>query len=755
VSTARLKLREDAYWAASPAGAAFLTHQGLVTLTGASVAQWVDRLTPFLDGRHTLAQLTAALPPERRQRVEEIVTALLDRGVVRIVGGDDGDDDGGGGGPGLPTADVATYRAELEFLGYFRDAPATAFARYRASPTVLLGAGRLLPAVARAGLRSGLRALRVVVTSEVPTDTAALDACAELAGQPGRAQRLDWQAAGAGDIGEVAGALDGAALVVHACDAPAPVVQPGDDSALARARLLDRLCAERGIPLVQALADGAVVWLSPAGRVGTDGPGASDGWQRRAALKGLMPRSAKPGGTDAGTPEAGPAEPAADPATADPATAVADPATAATVVANQLVHDLFRYATGVRPPPRWAQLTHIDLDTLAGREHRFLAHPFSRPATAAGEAEFLGRVEELEAGQPLGAEEFSARAVACTDARLGVFGEITEGGFAQLPVHVCQVAVSDPVGLLGPAAPAPVVTGSGVDFAGARYQAALRALETYASLAVDPRRLVTRDGAGLPGPGGATPADPHADPFVELHAALARLRAGELEGWVRAFDVAARRPRLLPAGRVFPALTRRPGGPYRPPLGVAAAFSWAQAVEGGLVAHCRALSVADATAAEEVFPLVDIDTVPAGADLAWYLAMVAALGEPVTVHDVTGPLGVPTVACSLGGRTVAYGCAASTTGALADGLGRLLLAYQARADGEPGYAPDPVPDLPPPLRGSTPRPVASHLPLGVPALAAALARRGYHAEAVPLDHDPEVFRAMPYVAHVVVTAADG
>jgi hypothetical protein len=441
------------------------------------------------------------------------------------------------------------------------------------------------------------------------------------------------------------------------------------------------------------------------------------------------------------------------------------------VVANQLVHDLFRYATGLRPPPGRSRLTHIDLGTLGSQEHRFLAHPFSVAATAPTEAEFLRGVRDLAAAQPLDAEEFSSRVVTCADARLGVFGEITEGGFAQLPVHVCQVAVSDPVSLLGPYAPAPVVTGMGVGFADARYQAALRALETYASLTVDPRRLLARDGSPLLASGSVPPDDLHADLHADLHTALAALRAGDLDGWVHALDLADNQPRLLPAGRVFPALDgpARPDLSYRPPLGVAAAYSWPEAVQAGLVRHCRELTVTDAVASPEPFPLVDTgsftdtggtrgdtgDTggVPDGEAVRWYLAMVAALGEPVTVHDVTGPLGVPTFACSLAGRTVAYGCAASATGALADGLGRLLLAYQAGADGDAAYAPDPVPDLPAHLRGSATRPVEPGPPLGVPDLVAALARRGRHAAAVPLDHDPEVHRAMPYVVHVVVTDA--
>src|SRR5262249_39366306 len=80
VNTARLALREDAYYAPSPAGAAILTHQGRVSLTGSSIYQWIERLAPFLNGQHSLPELTAALSPERRQLVEQLVTTLLDPG---------------------------------------------------------------------------------------------------------------------------------------------------------------------------------------------------------------------------------------------------------------------------------------------------------------------------------------------------------------------------------------------------------------------------------------------------------------------------------------------------------------------------------------------------------------------------------------------------------------------------------------------------------------------------------------------------
>src|SRR5262249_18344486 len=64
---------------------------------------------------------------------------------------------------------------------------------------------------------------------------------------------------------------------------------------------LDRLCAERGIPLVQAMAHGQDVWVGPAGRVGVDGPGACDGWRRLAALGGAASSTPAGGGAAAST----------------------------------------------------------------------------------------------------------------------------------------------------------------------------------------------------------------------------------------------------------------------------------------------------------------------------------------------------------------------------------------------------------------------------------------------------------------------
>jgi len=382
-------------------------------------------------------------------------------------------------------------------------------------------------------------------------------------------------------------------------------------------------------------------------------------------------------------------------------------------------------------------MMRVQLDSLVSESHGFLAHPFSLHESPEDEDQFLARLRALRAGPRLGAEEFSQRAVGLLDSHLGVFGEITEQDFTQLPIHVTQATVADPVGLLGAGSARPVVTGAGLDFAAARYQAALRAVAVYSSLMVDPRRLLTADGHDLL----SSPAD-SAD-------ALAKLRSGEMDGAVRAIGLADGRPRLLAADLVFPAL-RTPSLPYTVPCGAAAAYSWSEALEAGLVQHCRRLTIAEALASGRRFHPVDLQTGELDETAEYCQTTLESVGERVTVYDVTGSLGVPTFACALAGEVVAYGCATSATDALRDGLQQVLLYYQAQANNEWEYAPEDVPDLPSRLRTSDVRPVTSPPPLDVDTLARRLAHGGHAPAAVPLDHDQGVGRIMPYIARVVV-----
>jgi len=706
-----LLLRPDAYYAESPDGAYVLTHQGPLAFTERSVHQLVDRLAPYLDGRHTLDELTVDLPAERQEMVRNLITMLLERGVVRDVSQTDVREDAD-----VAAGSGAAYRHDVAFIGYFRDSPDRAFVRYRDMVTLVLGAGSLLTAVARAAIRSGLRQVLVVTTAECPTDLELLAAEAE------RARRDPGQRFGRRSLGDpteeaIESLLDGADLVVHASDRPM----------VERAGMLDRLCAKTDTWLAQAIVLGEHAWLGTPSAVPAGDLGWTAGWRRLTARR----RDLNPSPREADAPAVtGPAGRAPDQQEAMLGHRVA---------AGRLVREVFRVVTGpAEAEPH--RMIRVDLSTLHGESHPFVPHPFAiRAGSLPPAADLRHRVTTFERAASLTQQEFSRRAVACTGDRLGVLGVPTEREFAQTPLRVCEIEVSDPVGLLGPTASAWAVCGAGLDFETARCEAVMKAFAFYSSLMVDPRRLVTSD--------GRAPAGLDDDP----DRALSALKAGRSVSFARGYGLHDHQASLVDAARVFPAL-RGTVPPALPPPGVAAGYSWREAVEKGLIGQCRRLTISDMNAATEPFSQLDLADAPLDGRGDRYRSMLETIGEPVTVYDVTGPLGVPTVLCHLGATPAACASGLSLGDALADALEQVLLQYQARSNSQPGYAPPRSPRIPDRLRGSVRRAFRTTPPLDVAALTAAL-ERGHRPVAVPLDHDPEVNTIMPYTVHVVLTDA--
>jgi hypothetical protein len=168
--------------------------------------------------------------------------------------------------------------------------------------------------------------------------------------------------------------------------------------------------------------------------------------------------------------------------------------------------------------------------------------------------------------------------------------------------------------------------------------------------------------------------------------------------------------------------------------GVAAAPTRDDAIIDGLLAHCRTLLIG----MPGVGPMIDIGRIELDPTGARYRRLAAALPEPVRCHDLTCRLGIPAVAMELGGRTVAYTAGRTLADAVRDGLEQVLLAFQARVNDQPEYAPPPVPHLP---AGPTQEAVR------VLELTEALARQGKRVEIVPLEDE------IATVVHVVMRDA--
>jgi hypothetical protein len=701
----RLKLRDDAYYAPTGEGICILTNSGEVVLTGPSIFQWVDRLTPYLDGTHTLAELTASMTADRRAMTERVIDTLRERGVL-VTGAEEEDQ-----AHPLSSGERRRYRREIDFLGYFGPAASRSFRAYRESPVVLVGAGRMLVETAEAALRSGSRQLRVVVTGDCPADVTLLTECERHARQRDPDQRIVLAAADLADEVRLSDVLDGAGIAVYSAGR----------AAIDQVRTIDRLCGQVGIRFLSVILAGDEAWLGPFGPASGQWPGWASAWRRLLAMDGHQgtPDFVAQRGDSNGAPSGDP------PAEAAP-----------TVVANQLIREVMRLLSGTAEQPGQARMTRIDLRSLRTDQHRFLAHPFGLPAAPRDQASLLATVARLGEGEPLDPEEFSQRAVACLDPRLGVLGEVAERDFTQLPLAVSQVTVSDPVRLLGPGGPLPVVTGTGPSLDDARRAAVLRGLAVYGSLMVDPRRLHAPAGA-------PTTGDPEQD--------LAALAAGKWRGFVWGYGLADRLPHELPAAEVFPALCGVRSC-SAPPVGAAAGYDWNQALRSGLIDQCRRLTLTEVASHRQHITPISWTEVAMDARGSRYSLMVQLAGGKVEVYNATGAAGVPTLAFCLDGVTVAYTCGFSFGEALRDGLAEVLLWHQARANREPGYAPAPVPPLP--LRGRLSSPAACPAwSTDDGAVTARLAQLGWTAIAVPLDHDPEAAQIMPYLVNVVLTRA--
>jgi putative thiazole-containing bacteriocin maturation protein len=691
----RPKLKGDVYWIPVPDGVFVLSSQASRSIKGQQIAQWLDRLAPYLDGSNTVDDLVADLSADKQQMVRTLIAFLARNGYVKDATKDE---------PHSLSADEQrVYEPEISYIDYFADSAAHRFKRYRESSIVVIGSGLTLAALVRALLQAGLRRVHVMTTGECPADMTLLIEDIRLTCDRDPSQEIIHHVLAGGEDAVPADALDDADMVVHVSDRPM----------IGRALALARLCGQRRRVSLQGVVVDGCAWLGPVASPGGE-PGWEDAWRR---LQANLPGEGEGESSTYAF---------ADAPGSAPGPFLAGPTAA--IVGNHLGFTCFKHIAGVGTGTE--HLTRIDLETLRTTTHRFAAHPLARPAGPEDDLEFLARMCALKDGAPVDGDTFSQRAAECFDERLGLFTALAEGDLTQLPLSVAQVVVSNPVDLIDISSGHPYAVGVGDDFVSARRRATQRAFEIYASIMVDRRRLV--------------PAEDMAAPNSAAHQTL----------W--GFDLLDAKPRRIDAGLAFPCMTRA-AAPYTRPVGLTSGFDWAQSVTRGLLDQCAALTAAESRRCHAPFAAVDLSTLPLEEKGLRYQRILDSVGVPVSVYDITGSLGVPTYAFCVGTETIAYMAGVGCASAITEGLELVLLSYQAKANMQPQYAPPPVADLPLSLHGSASAQRGPASPqdqdLQWPSLAEALASSGYRPMIVPLDHDPAVCQILPYIFQLVIDDA--
>lgn len=719
----RPRMRGDVFYFPTPEGVYLRNNQGAFHLKGKGLARLLDLLLPYLDGQHTLEEITQQAPTEHRALINRLIEVLTTRGFIKDLT------------PDLPhqlsPAEQATYAAEIAFIEAFQDSSAWRFECYRRSRVLLIGSGLTLQALVQAALQCGLADVHVLMTSECPLEHQRLQDYLALRHQRDPRQQLhlleplNWD-----DEQAVMRALSPFEAVLHLSDRPM----------MRRSALLNRLCYQLGKLFLTATIIDTQAWLGPLVSPPQQGQEMEHGCWECAWLRLQANLSAET--------VAAPYDFADHP---EAAISYALAAPTAAVVANTLNFELFKYITEAGPQETRGHLLLIDLETLQSQRHSFTAAPHCRscrqsaPLTA---QQFRDRLVERSTGAALSQEDFSRKAAHLFDERLGLFSTLDEHNYTQIPLNIACVDLGRPAPHLALAEPWRVF-GVGTDFGAARRAATLRACECYAAWCYDPRRSLSGSAPELAGSARESlicytrSLEPAACPDPE-------------EDYLWAWELPGERIALVPAATIF-ALSAEEKLPRPLPRGVAAGMSWSEALCRALFTHGLAALEQRLAAGREPFPRVAAGALALSEAARRYEHLLTLQGFALTVYDLSVLLadwGLLAFAFCCNGETWAYTCHLQAQAAIEEGLLLCLQQAQALHNGETDYTLPPVVPLPIALRGAAS--IVPHYPPAESweqmqqALLAALQAQGRRALIVPLDHDAALSAALPYIVRVVL-----
>jgi hypothetical protein len=248
----------DIHFLPTPDGLSVRAPGHEAALNAPGLYPWFERVSPFLDGEHSVVELVEKLSPPAAQRVLGLVEFLLREGFARDAEFD------------LPhtlsPAARSLHAGMIEYLARLADSPERRFQSYRECAPVVVGSGRLLAATVLALLASGIEHLRVRVVSgeagaEADTDRAVLaESLAPLLHRDPDV-RLEFAEGEPGDLPADAGAL------LYVSDRPDP----------ARAARMCELADDKGLRYGSALPDGDRLVVDRVALPGAAGGAAREG----------------------------------------------------------------------------------------------------------------------------------------------------------------------------------------------------------------------------------------------------------------------------------------------------------------------------------------------------------------------------------------------------------------------------------------------------------------------------------------------
>ena len=701
VQNMRPKWKTDTYSIPISDGVYLRGNNNRLILKGKSLYPLLEHLVPNLDGNVTLEEITAGLDADRKRMLTRLIEKLLAHNFLQDVSQDQHHT--------LHPLELETYASDIGFIESFQTSPASRFEYFRNKHLLLIGSGLSLASLVQVSLQCGVKQTDIAVTREDETDASFRQAV------PASEQTLrlidtpSWE-----DEAEVRKTMQNYDAVLHIAERPM----------LARAQMLNRLCVDQQKVFIQAILVDNHAWVGPLVCPET-GSCWECAWRRlQANLTGLSEQRSRYALCD---------QPLA------PSSPLLTPLEA-TMLANRLFFSLFQHFTRTGSTAIAGKISAIHLETFLSESHSFLPHPYClachHPAIPTA-SQFLEQVQQLRNQAPLDSHTFLENVADCIDEKFGLFAAPDASHFAQVPLAVYSVHLSDPLPGEGPPTSRKAVAVS-IDTREARMRALQKACERYAASFVDQRRLL---------PNEALQQSLFSTSLIEqLIGVTTLVPVGEM--WTWALNLQTQQASLVPAMHVFSALCEQERG-------IGSGRTLEEAICQALMDWCNCLTIERLQDTQQPYLQVDLERMPMTPEGGHLYRLLKAAVEQIIVYDVTGLLGVPTFATCLNEKVVAYSTHCDGAQALSMGLEQALRQYQSAQFQQPDYALAPVPDCPANLRGNQrclPRYALPEAWSGRREwLLQQLRASGFRAFAIPLDHDPALTQVLPFIVRVLLS----
>lgn len=455
----RLKVKADTFFLPDPNGGVyFRNNECSFRLQGRTIDQWIEKLIPMFNGEHTLEDLTDGLPEPHRKRVCEIAEVLYNNGFIRDVSQDHSHQ--------LPDEILTKAAAQIEFLDHFGGSGAYRLQTYRQNKVLAVGSGSFVISLVAALFESGLSQFHLLINDSIRTNRERLAELIAVTRQTDPTVAVEIITLEEGSSWREA---------VQPFDAILYVSQQGE---LAELRALHEICREEKKVFLPAIDLQQVGVAGPL--VHPDSAGCWESAWRRLH-RDVLDKEPQVDGSFSSI--------------------------AAAMLANVIVFEWLKQATGVTATEAENQIFLLNLETLEGDWHSFLPHPLVRKEAAVKPVHNFdwGLKEELDKRDPSELLLYFSR---LTSAQTGIFHTWEEGELPQLPLAQCRVQAVDPLSE-GPAKLLPEIICSGFTHKEVRKEAGLAGIEAYLTrIAAEVLDVDDGEGPGLLGVGaGETVAE--------------------------------------------------------------------------------------------------------------------------------------------------------------------------------------------------------------------------------------------------------